>query len=393
MRHLRSGFTLIDIVVILAVFGVLLGTMIPLTIQIAYKKREAQTIDELDKLRTAVIGDPLVILNEARTQFGYVGDMGNLPASIEDLYKKGVQPAFSFNTTKKTGAGWDGPYVDPNIFEHLETLKTDGFGNDFDYTTTPFTDATTGALVEGQIRSKGKDGTSSTSDDLSLDFFNSQIKSKVFGFIKNELDEGVGGVTVTLNYPSSGVLTTANTPTDATGFYTFDDAPYGNRSLTLEPNLVLAAGTPEIFGSGGQHIRFSVTNFSSSTINITKFKATYTSDPQAFYTELRVGGTTVYNSTTPRLGSGDTTTFSAIPVAAGTGVSESTPIQIQAPVTEVADINISVLGRGATIVIEMRQFKDAQTGSGSNVDMTGVTMEVVFNEGLSGESTVSFIPY
>lgn len=389
MRRSGNGFTLIDIVIMLAVFGVLLGTMIPFTLQIVAKKRELRTIDELDKLSMAITGNPVIIINEARTQFGYVGDMGNLPSSLEDLYKKGSQPAYSFNTTKKIGAGWNGPYISPEIVEHLETLSADAFGNDYEYTTTPFTDSSTGATALGRARSKGRDGSSGTSDDLSLAFFDSQVRSKVFGLIKDELGDGVGGVTVTMNYPSNGVLTSTDTATDATGFYTFDNIPYGERSITLEPKLVLAAGSARIKGIGKNDIEFFITNFSSSNINITSFKAVYSTDPPAFYERINIGTTTVYNSTNPRLASGDTVTFSAITVAAGSGVSDSIPIRIQSPVTEVADIGIGTLGRGASIKIEMLNFKDAQTGSASAVNMIGVPMEVTFSDG----SIVRFTPF
>ncbi|HCN19722.1 MAG TPA: hypothetical protein DIS73_05485, partial [Planctomycetia bacterium] len=311
MRHSGNGFTLIDIVIVLAVFGVLLGTMIPFTIQMVHKTRELQTLDELEKLRAAIIGDPVTVLNESRTQLGYVGDMGNLPSSLEDLYKKGSQPAYTFNTTKKTGAGWNGPYISPEIVEHLETLKTDAFGNDYDYTTTPFTDSTTGATVAGRIRSKGRDGTSDTSDDLSLSFFDSQIKSRIVGQIKDEVGEGVGGAVVTINYPSNGVLTSTTTTSDRFGFYTLDDITYGNRSITIEPKLVVVAGSADVTGANNNEIVFSVVNFSNTNIGITSYKAVYFSAPAAYYKTLIIGGVTVHDSDSNKLGSGETATFSA----------------------------------------------------------------------------------
>lgn len=381
MERTRKGFTLIEVIVILAVLGTLAGAMLPFYFYTVNKQREERTTDELDNLRIAATGNPVIIINEARTQFGYVGDMGALPGSIEDLYKKGTQPALSFDSTKKVGAGWNGPYIVPKIVRDLETLKTDKFGNDYEYTTTPFTEPTTGATVEGRIRSKGKDGTSGTDDDLSLEFFKSHLKSKVFGFIKDELGGGVGGVVVTLNFPLNGVLSSTNTTTDDTGLYTFDDVTYGNRSISLNPKLVLAAGSERVFGTNMQNIEFTITNFSSSNIAITSFKAVYSIEPPAFYESLKIGTTTVYNSTTPRLASGDTVTFSAITVAAGSGASEAVPIRIQAPVTEVADTNLGVLGRGASIKIEMGPFKDVQTGTANIVNMSGVPMEITFSDG------------
>ena len=390
MRHSGNGFTLIDIVIVLAVFGVLLGTMIPFTIQMVHKTRELQTLDELEKLRAAIIGDPVTVLNESRTQLGYVGDMGNLPSSLEDLYKKGSQPAYTFNTTKKTGAGWNGPYISPEIVEHLETLKTDAFGNDYDYTTTPFTDSTTGATVAGRIRSKGRDGTSDTSDDLSLSFFDSQIKSRIVGQIKDEVGEGVGGAVVTINYPSNGVLTSTTTTSDRFGFYTLDDITYGNRSITIEPKLVVVAGSADVTGANNNEIVFSVVNFSNTNIGITSYKAVYFSAPAAYYKTLIIGGVTVYDSDSNKLGSGETATFSAITIAGGTGVSDTLPTLIQSPVTTAGDIiPIGQLGRGQTKQIKMLNFRDSPTGGGQAVSMSGVPMEITFSDG----SIVRFIPF
>jgi type II secretory pathway pseudopilin PulG len=123
MRHSRNGFTLIDIIIILAVFGALMGAMVPLTIKMVHKKRELQTVDELEKLRVAISGNALIVLSESRAKFGYLGDMGNLPSSLEDLYKKGSQPVYSFDITKKTGAGWDGPYIAPRSLNISRPLK------------------------------------------------------------------------------------------------------------------------------------------------------------------------------------------------------------------------------------------------------------------------------
>ncbi len=233
MRKALKGFTLIEIIVCLAVFGVLLGTMIPLGIQISFKRREQHSLDELATLKVAIAGDPQVVADGSRLSFGYIGDMGNLPASLEDLYKKGSQPAFSFDSTKKIGAGWNGPYIDPTIVEHIETLKTDAFGNDYDYTTTPFTDSTVGATVEGRIRSKGKDSTTGGDDDLSVEIFNSEAKSKVVGSVENGSGNRLSGASVTMNYPSNGSLTTSSALTDSNGVFSFDDIPYGIRSISI----------------------------------------------------------------------------------------------------------------------------------------------------------------
>ncbi len=238
VKRALGGFTIIEIIACLATLAVIMGTMIPLGIQITLKRHEQQTLDELAKLKVAVLGDPQVVADGVRLSFGYVGDMGNLPASLEDLYKKGSQPAFSFDATKKMGAGWHGPYIGPQIAGHLETLQADAFGNNYDYTTTPFTDSTVGITVDGRIRSGGGDGTSGTSDDLSVELFSSEINSKIVGSIEDSSGDRLSGATVTVNYPSNGILTTSSALTNSNGFFTMDDIPYGIRSMSIVSGML-----------------------------------------------------------------------------------------------------------------------------------------------------------
>jgi len=388
VKNAQKGFTLIEIVVVLAIFSLLLGIILPLSFQAVSRKRESQTLDELDAFRKAVTGNPVIVINEARTSFGYLGHMGNFPASLEDLYRKGSQPSYSFNTELKFGAGWNGPYIDPGIAEYIYSLEEDAFGNDYEYTAAPYTNTTVGQTVEARIRSKGMDGISGTGDDFSVEFFKTQVKSKVFGFIKDNKGNRVGGVSITMNEPFNGVPIQKGTNTDGTGFYVFDDITYGNRSITVEPKLVLTIDSAVAKGPASDTVEFSVTNFSANDIFITSFKPVFTVSPPAFFKELKIGGISVYKSNNPRIGSGDTKTFEAITVAGGGGIKESFPITIQSPVTEVADLYLGNIGKGASIKIEMKNFDDVQTGDGNPVDMTGVPFECTFSDG----SVVMFTP-
>lgn len=380
----KSGFTLIETIAVLAIIAALGATITPLVFQFMSNKRERDTIAELKEFKRGIIGNPEIVTKEVRTDFGYIGDMGSVPTKIEDLYQKGTQPGFTFDATKKTGAGWNGPYIDTSLVENLVSLKLDAYGNEYAYSTTEFTDTTVGATVSAKITSKGPDGTLNTADDLNIFIYKSEAFSRVLGIVVDEQGNRVPAVTVKMNYPSGGVLTTATTTSDATGLYEFTSIPYGNRSITVEPRLAYAADSAKTFGSDDNNIEFKITNFSASDIAITSFKAEYTVTPTAFYRQLKIGGTVVYDSTNPRLGSGDTVTFAPITIA-GSGAAvtgTSFPVRIQSPLTQVADLNIgSGADKGGTVKIIMRGFKDAKTGTASNVDMTGVTFEITFSDG------------
>ncbi len=339
------------------------------------------TVDRLADLQRAVSGDPVIVVDETRTAFGYVGDMGNLPATLTDLWIKDTQPAFTFDTTKKTGAGWNGPYVTLETIEALAALMKDGWGNGLSYSNSPFTDATFGAGAKGKLASLGPDFSLGNGDDITVNFFNSEVVSRVQGFVRDNKGNVVPGMDITLNYAQNGVLTSSTATTDSLGYYFFADIPFGNRSLTVEPRLVLAAGTAVVKGGNNDDVEFFVKNFASEDITITSMTFDYSIDPPAYFNRLRVDGSTVYNSSNPRLGTGDTVNFSG-KTAKGRGtVEESLPIRLQSPITDVADIQIGKIGKGSSMKIQMQNFVDTQTGGGTAVDMSGVIFEITFSDG------------
>ena len=97
------GFSLIEAVVAIAVIATLSVGLVSLANSSMTILLDASTTETLTKMQRGVRGNPVVVAGSARTAFGYVGDMGNLPASLEDLWVKGSQPAFSFDTSKQTG--------------------------------------------------------------------------------------------------------------------------------------------------------------------------------------------------------------------------------------------------------------------------------------------------
>ena len=85
-------------------------------------------------------------------RFGFVGDIGRLPASFQELAQPGGLPAYTTSTTRGIGMGWRGPYV--NIGTSANDYLTDAFGR-----------AYTGAS-SGQVRSAGPDGVAGNADDI-----------------------------------------------------------------------------------------------------------------------------------------------------------------------------------------------------------------------------------
>ena len=319
----------------------------------------------------------------------------NLPAHLQDLWVKGSQPSFTFNTTTKVGAGWNGPYVDMLNTRAAGAYPLDGWGNGMTYTTAAGTDATFGAVVMAQLRSLGPSFTSGASDNITLNFFQSAELSRVQGFVKDSSGNAVPGLAVTLNYPSNGTATSQNLLADSNGYFFGTGVPYGVRSLTINPLLVLAAGTvmtgTPIAGGGFTDVTFSVKNFSPNAITIGAIELAYNVSPNNWFNEIDIGGTTVWKCCSPkpiRFGDPNNTgvqqcvplgitpmcdyALTGVLSVKGTGASlKSVQIRVQSPVTTVPDLSIGNTGNGGTLQIQFKGFSSTQSGGAVQANVIG----------------------
>jgi hypothetical protein len=67
------------------------------------REKLARTTASMQRLVTALFGSP--------NSVGYIGDMGGLPASLEELTATGGSPAYSTNHPGSVGMGFNGPYL------------------------------------------------------------------------------------------------------------------------------------------------------------------------------------------------------------------------------------------------------------------------------------------
>src|SRR3989304_5343343 len=156
-RKREKGRRLIEVIIILAVMVVLIAMLVPSTVQILTAARRDVTLDEMENLKKAMIGDPNLKTSGVRSNFAYLGDMGNLPATLDDLMTQGAQPAYAFNSSKGVGAGWRGPYATLGPGSDAASHRVDAFGNDYAYSITNFTNAQ-GQTVDAKVVSLGADG-------------------------------------------------------------------------------------------------------------------------------------------------------------------------------------------------------------------------------------------
>ena len=84
-RSCESGFTLGEIVVVIVIIGILATVALQTMDGAVDNSRHQEAQEELGLLAEAIIGNPNLVSGGVRTDFGYVGDIGALPTSLDNL--------------------------------------------------------------------------------------------------------------------------------------------------------------------------------------------------------------------------------------------------------------------------------------------------------------------
>ncbi len=324
----KQGFTLVEVVIVIVIAGILATVALQSGSQIFETARVEETKQELDALTFAAVGNPELENNGVRSDFGYVGDIGAMPASLDALYSN---PG-SYTT-------WNGPYIANRFTQITDDYKKDAWGSDYTYT---------GGI---EIRSTGSGSNivrklaGSTSDLL---------VNQVAGTILDADGSPPGSVykdsiSVRLTIPNgAGTTITRTTIPDIGGYFGFDSIPIGNhdieivyqptddtvkRFVSVIPNsnlyseYALAAnvwydttggwspGITHVSGSDSLYadchgFYFWVENNSGSDISVSSVILTW-SPPSAYFRYIIWDGTTVFNRVNPKAESGELVTFSS----------------------------------------------------------------------------------
>lgn len=130
-RNKSAGFTMLELLVVIALLGVVAIAATTFIIDTGELKREEATRTRWDEIRYAIVGNTSRTLNNGPMLSGYVADMGRLPSSLKELVDRVydhdnnpltpdvVQPEWTTtelssvtaNVIGSLSSGWRGPYL------------------------------------------------------------------------------------------------------------------------------------------------------------------------------------------------------------------------------------------------------------------------------------------
>jgi hypothetical protein len=239
-----TGFTLIEVTVILAVLAILAAAITPMVLQQLVDAKMESTRREAKLLNEAILGR-----SDVPGTFGFFGDMGRWPADFRELLRPAPgTPLFTTATFRNVGMGWKGPYI--NAGGLGDDLLLDAFGR-------PYRGAPT-----GQVTSAGPDGVFDTADDIVYPPARPNPSGRVLVTVKRMAAEDSSytldppGYTVRLYYSNNGQEAFLDDPIAP---FVFENVPQGVHAIVVlrmkkDPPQPVVQDTIEVFGGGATRL-------------------------------------------------------------------------------------------------------------------------------------------
>ena len=118
----RRGMTLIELLVVLVIISILASVAFRAIDITRERANYDKTMKAMERLSQSIAGNPTLVAEGRRTDFGFVGDVGRLPGSLDEL-----------RTNTQNDSVWNGPYVRLPFEGDSSSYRTDAWGRDFQY--------------------------------------------------------------------------------------------------------------------------------------------------------------------------------------------------------------------------------------------------------------------
>jgi type II secretory pathway pseudopilin PulG len=209
--RLQNGFSLIELTVILVAIGIALAVVMQSMTASMGDIRRAETEREMEQLADAIVGNAEQTANGARSNLGYVGDVGTFPSSLNAL-----------RTNVGSRPTWDGPYL---LIEHSQDTLSyllDAWGTAYSYSGgNTITSTGSGSNIIKKIANNTADYLRNTVTGTVTD-----IAGAAPGAVKYD------SVKILIDVPSgaSGTVVKSYKP-NSSGQFTLDSIPAGIRRI------------------------------------------------------------------------------------------------------------------------------------------------------------------
>ncbi|MBI5265600.1 MAG: prepilin-type N-terminal cleavage/methylation domain-containing protein [candidate division Zixibacteria bacterium] len=203
----QKGFSLIELLIMVVVLGIMAAIALQSMSSAVEDSRRIQTERKMESLSRAIVGNPGIMQDGIRSDFGYVGDVGTFPPNLGALYTNPGIPT------------WHGPYAHLDHTEDTISFRNDAWGH-------PFT-------LSGVTLTATGHGTTMTKKmaDAAGDY----LFNLVPGSIRDRNDSTPGtlwmdSVRILVDIPSgaSGLVTRSYKPSSS-GAFALDSVPAGKR--------------------------------------------------------------------------------------------------------------------------------------------------------------------
>lgn len=209
-----GGYSLVELLVVIIIIGIVASVSLRSMRGTVELSRVEETRQEMDYLAYAIAGNPNLISGGVRTDFGYVGDIGALPVSLDNLV---TNPGYS---------NWKGPYIRDDFYASsggsASEFKLDGWGMEYTYTGDSIISGGGGTPLVREVCYATSDLLSNVVRALISDVNNTPPGSKA------QL------INVLLTYPNGvGSATTSMKSPTGNGMVSFSGIPIGHHSLLV----------------------------------------------------------------------------------------------------------------------------------------------------------------